>query len=178
MTGPGTETGAGDGEGWDTGTIEEEDAIMAEAARCMELWQVPADLRQFLHDCCLLGGGAVGEWDQELAIRKWSLKLLKAAHADGSMFSGHWDDVAYTASLPAPMPAWLYEKAKQFECASVVMVDVEEDGGDSEDVCKVAGGNMGETGSVIGKGGSGGRVCVQGGRRMDQMWHWGGGGNS
>ena len=143
MTGPGTETGDGDGEGWDTGTIEEEDAIMAEAARLMKLWKVPADFRQFLSDCCRLVGG----WENELAIRKWSFQLLKAAHADGSMFSGHWDDMAYTASLPVPMPAWLFQKAKQFECESVVMVDVGETDGDSENVKEVVGGEMGEDGS-------------------------------
>ena len=122
MTGPGT----GDGEGWDTGTVEEEDAIMAEAARLMKLWKVPADIRQFLSDCCRLGSGDGDGWENELAIRKWSFKLLKAAHADGSMFSGHWDYMAFTASLPVPMPAWLFEKAKKFECESVVMVDMEE----------------------------------------------------
>ena len=145
MTGPGTgNSGAGDG--WDTGTVEEEDAIMAEAARLMKLWKVPTDLRQFLSDCCRLGSGDGDGWENELAVRKWSFQLLKAAHADGSMFSGHWDDVAYTAKLPVPMPAWLFERAKQFESGSVLMVTVEDEEGGSENVCEVGEGNMGEVG--------------------------------
>ena len=129
MTGPGTIWGGGcDGkEVWETATMAEEDSIMAEAVKLMKLHNVPSDFRQFASDCCHFGGGAVDEWEMELDVRKWSLELLKAAIADGSVNSGEWDSLPYSAVLPVPMPTFMLKNALAYE----LEVAVGESGGDS-----------------------------------------------
>ena len=114
MTGPGTLGGKGKEE-WETATMAEEDSLMKEAVELMKQWKAPADFRQFVADCFHFGGGAVGEWERELDVRKWSLQLLKAAIADGSVFSGDWDSLPYSAVLPVPMPAFMLENALAYE---------------------------------------------------------------
>ena len=86
--------------------MAEEDSLMNEAVELMNQWKVPADFREFVADCCNFGGGAV-DWVREVDVRRWSLQLLKAAIADGSVFSGEWDSLSCSAVLPVPMPAFM-----------------------------------------------------------------------
>ena len=95
--------------------MAEEDSIMKEAAKLMRKWKVPADFREFVADCCYLGVGAEGGWERELDVRKWSLQLLKAVIADGSVFSGEWDSLLCSAVLPVPMPAFMLKNALAYE---------------------------------------------------------------
>ena len=108
--------GGGEGkEVWETATMAEEDKIMEEAAKLMKLHKVPSDFRQFVSDCCRIGGGADEEWENELDVRKWSFELLKAAVADGSVNSGEWDSLPCSAVLPVPMPAFMFKNVLAYE---------------------------------------------------------------
>ena len=95
--------------------MAEEDSLMNEAVELMNQWKVPADFCEFVADCCNFGGGAVDDWVREVDVRRWSLQLLKAAIADGSVFSGEWDSLSCSAVLPVPMPAFMLKNALAFE---------------------------------------------------------------
>ena len=132
--------------------MAEEDSLMNEAVELMNQWKVPADFREFVADCCNFGGGAVDDWVREVDVRRWSLQLLKAAIADGSVFSGEWDSLSCSAVLPVPMPAFMLKNALAFEME--VAARKSEEGGET---CYGEGGSVsvsegGEEKLVEGKG--------------------------
>ena len=102
--------------------MAEEDSLMNEAVELMNQWKVPADFREFVADCCNFGGGAVDDWVREVDVRRWSLQLLKAAIADGSVFSGEWDSLSCSTVLPVPMPAFMLKNALAVQLQAPISV--------------------------------------------------------
>ena len=71
---------------------------------------IPPGLQKLLDKCRELGGGEE-KWREELELWRWSVALLKATRADGTMASRAWVKVIVTDQLPVSPPDWLLERA-------------------------------------------------------------------
>ena len=72
---------------------------------------IPPGLQKLLDKCRELGGGEE-EWREELELWRWSVALLKATRADGTimMASRAWAKLT-SGQLPVSPPDWLLERA-------------------------------------------------------------------